>query len=214
MGISKLEKTGFEKENIINYGNMFLVGNGHLGYRGTYEEYSKDEMVSLNVVGVYDRYKKLWRESINMPNPFMVTVSSDDKSFSILDNEPVYNYQSLDLEHALFYRKTAYKEITIESERFIPFLDQNLILFKYSITANQDLNLNIKLGTDDNIYEINGPHFRSKKFLHRGKKIEFRGKTNELKNVSEINQYLFNSKEIEYYNGLFLFDIDLKENEK
>ncbi len=215
MKIDKLEKTGFDKNNIINYGNMFLVGNGHLGYRGTYEEYTKEQMVSLNVVGLYDKYKKSWRESINMPNPFKVLVKCLDESFSILENEPVYNYQSLDLEHALFYRKTEYKELTIESERFIPFIDQNLILFKYTITANdKDLSLNIKLGTDTDIYEINGPHFRTKKLLHRGKKIEFRGRTNELRRVSEINQYIFNAKEIEYDNGMFSFNLELKENGK
>ena len=34
----KLVKTGFQKENVVSYGNMFLIGNGHLGYRGTLEE--------------------------------------------------------------------------------------------------------------------------------------------------------------------------------
>ena len=56
----KLVKTGFQKENVVSYGNMFLIGNGHLGYRGTLEESDSSNFVGLNVVGFYDRYKKLW----------------------------------------------------------------------------------------------------------------------------------------------------------
>ena len=67
--MDKLIKKGFNKEDIVSFGNMFLIGNGKYGYRGTLEEYSKNQMVGLNVVGFYDRYKKLWRESINLPNP-------------------------------------------------------------------------------------------------------------------------------------------------
>ena len=66
----KLSKKGFDKDNIVSYGNMFLIGNGHLGYRGTLEEFSKDEMVGLNVLGFYDKYQNKWRESLNIPNPF------------------------------------------------------------------------------------------------------------------------------------------------
>ena len=51
-----LRKDGFDAKDIISFGNMFLIGDGHLGYRGTLEEYSKDQIVGLNVVGVYDRY--------------------------------------------------------------------------------------------------------------------------------------------------------------
>ena len=39
--IDKLVKKGFDEANIISFGNMFLIGNGHLGYKGTLEEYSK-----------------------------------------------------------------------------------------------------------------------------------------------------------------------------
>ena len=57
-----LKKVGYDPKNNISYGNMFLIGDGHLGYRGTLEEFSKEEMVGLNVVGVYDKYLDKWRE--------------------------------------------------------------------------------------------------------------------------------------------------------
>ncbi len=209
----KLVRSNFDKDNVVSYGNMFLIGNGHLGYRGTLEEFNKSEMVGLNVVGLYDRYKKLWRESINMPNPFKVILSNDSYLYSVLENKPIEHSQSLDLKHAVFSRHTEYEEIIIDSERFIPITKQNLLLFKYTITAKCDTKFHVSLGTDDDIYEINGPHFKSKKILHRGRKIEFRGKTNEQKNVSEVNQYYFNNQDFEYDNGMFDFDVELKQNE-
>ena len=77
----KLVKKGFDKANIISFGNMFLIGNGHLGYKGTLEEYNKEQMPSLNVVGVYDKYQNKWRESINMPNPFFAVVKSSEQDW-------------------------------------------------------------------------------------------------------------------------------------
>ena len=210
----KLVRSNYNKDNIIPFGNMFLIGNGHLGYRGTLEEYTKNEMVSLNVVGVYDRYKKLWRESINMPNPFKVLLSKGDYNYSVLENSPISHYQQLDIKHAVFSRHTEFEDIIIDTERFIPITNQNLLLFKYIITAKNDVNLKVNLGTDDDIYEINGPHFKSKKFLHRGRKIEFRGKTNESRTLSEVNQYFFDSKDFEYEDGMFIFDIELKAFQK
>ena len=38
-----LKKVGYNPRNNISYGNMFLIGDGHLGYRGTLEEFSKEE---------------------------------------------------------------------------------------------------------------------------------------------------------------------------
>ena len=75
--MDKLIKKGFNQKDIVSFGNMFLLGNGRYGYRGTLEEYRKDEMVGLNMLGVYDRYKDKWRESVNLVNPFYILASSN-----------------------------------------------------------------------------------------------------------------------------------------
>ncbi|MDE7095312.1 MAG: hypothetical protein K2O23_02380, partial [Anaeroplasmataceae bacterium] len=114
-----LTKKGFEKQNIVPYGNMFLIGNGHLGYRGTLEEFKKKELVGLNIIGFYDQYKDKWRESLNAPNPFFVHVKTLDTSFSVLDRKPILHTQSLDLKRAIFKRHTEFDELIIQSERFV-----------------------------------------------------------------------------------------------
>ena len=66
----ELVVTAYRKEDIILDGNRFLLANGHLGYRGTLEEYGKEQLVSLTIAGVYDQYQDQWRENLSLPNPF------------------------------------------------------------------------------------------------------------------------------------------------
>jgi trehalose/maltose hydrolase-like predicted phosphorylase len=56
-----LVKKGYDPSAVLSEGNMFLLGNGRLGYRGTLEEDGKDSKVALNIVGAYDRSGDKWR---------------------------------------------------------------------------------------------------------------------------------------------------------
>ena len=47
-----VHEEGFQRKNIINNGNKFIIGNGNMGFRGTMEEYTKDELVACNIAGV------------------------------------------------------------------------------------------------------------------------------------------------------------------
>jgi len=89
-----LTKIGFQKENIVSYGNMFLLANGRYGYRGTLEEFRAPEMVNLTVLAFYDRFGDKWREPINLPNPFYLKV----QGHSLLENEPINHEVSLDIQ--------------------------------------------------------------------------------------------------------------------
>ena len=89
-----LKKIGFDKKNIISYGNMFLIGNGHLGYRGTLEEFKSKHLVGLNVVGFYDKFQDKWRESLNAPNAFYVEI----KNHTVF-NSPINHEQKLNLKN-------------------------------------------------------------------------------------------------------------------
>ncbi len=177
----KLVKQGFNKNDIVFYGNMFLLGNGHLGYRGTLEEYKKEQLVGLNIIGFYDQYKTKWRESLNAPNPFYVCVKSKNKTFSVLETEALSHKVSLDLKNAIFSRKTEYEEVILSSERFICQDKDNTLCMKYEIVCKKNLELTIEMGLDTDIYEINGPHYTSKKLVQTAKNVEFIGKTNENK---------------------------------
>lgn len=210
--MQKLIKNGFDPESIVSYGNMFLIGNGHIGYRGTLEEYSKEQLCGLNVCGLYDQYKNLWRESINLPIPFKVIIKSEEKVYSVLNLPPKKHKMSLDLEKAIFSRETDFQDLIIKSERFVSQTEENTILMKYKIEFNKDQKIQIELGMDPNIYEINGPHFSKTTYQSFNKKIVFKGITNENRKIREEVKYFFNSKQYIFSNGKFIFSVDGKKD--
>ena len=75
-----IEKNCFELEDIEKNGSKYLIGNGFMGYRGTMEEYSSDQLVAVNLAGFFDLAKNSnWRESVNAPNPLYTVVSANGK---------------------------------------------------------------------------------------------------------------------------------------
>ena len=210
----KLVKTGFQKENVVSYGNMFLIGNGHLGYRGTLEESDSSNFVGLNVVGFYDRYKKLWRESLNTPNPFYVKIRNSFENCSVFENSPIFHSIQLALNEAVFSRKTEFNSLKISSERFISSTEDNLLCMKYTVIAKHDQKIEIDLGTDLNIWEINGPHYKTKKIKRNQHNLIFVGRTNENKFLKMDNRYCFENFEYTYKDGIFHLIANLKANEQ
>lgn len=211
--MKRLIKQGFNKENITSFGNMFLLGNGHLGYRGTLEEYSKDECVGLNVSGFYDRYKKLWRETINLPSPFFVKINANGKSCSVLDVNPINHKIELDIEHAIFSRLSEFDSIIVKSERFVSSSEDNLLGFKMNILAKEDVNLEILLKMDDDIWDINGPHFKKKRYSVSKRGVAFTGVTNERKIISEVASYRFKGFEATKLETGYLLKAHLNKGE-
>ena len=212
--MKKLVKTGFDKSNITSFGNMFLLGNGHLGYRGTLEEYSKDECVALNVPGFYDRYQKLWRETINLPNPFHIKVKTNIENCSVLENSPLSHQISLDIEHALFSRQSVFASLIIDSERFVSSVNENLLGLKYCLKAKEDIDVELYVGLDDNIWDINGPHFKNKKYSVTNRGVAFYGLTNERKKISEVVSYKFKGFDITKTETGFILKTHLLKGEK
>lgn len=198
--MSILKKEGYKKEDILPFGNMFLIGNGHIGYRGTLEEYSKEEVVGLNMIGLYDKYGSLWRESLNFPNPLHIRLYLNDKQLNILDDEAKHTI-SLNLTEAIFKRNTINHNVKISSERFIPFLSDDYLVEKYQVSVIDD-NYSLKVGLDLDVYEINGPHYVNKEVTRSGKTLFFKGITNENKIVYETVNYVFNN-EYEYNDGYY-----------
>lgn len=212
--MKKLTKYDFSKENIVSYGNMFLLGNGHIGYRGTLEEYSKEENAGLVVNGFFDRYEDKWREPVNMPIPFFIRVKNEFEKCSVLDTEPFFHKITLDIERAIFKRETKFKTLEIKSERFIHYRDENALYLKYEICAKEAQNVELSVGIDKNIWEINGPHFKETRFVINDNQINFYGLTNENKIISESAVYLFEGFEVEQKENYFLLKTRLSENEK
>ena len=209
--MNKLIKKGFNQKDIVSFGNMFLLGNGRYGYRGTLEEYRKDEMVGLNMLGVYDRYQDKWRESINLVNPFYI-LAKGNKEFSLLKEKAVEHEIVLDIENAIFNRRTNFGDVEIKSERFVSSKEKNILAERFILKANLEQKINVCVGMDLDIFEINGPHFKEQQCIRNDKVLSFIGNTNEGKTIGISAKYSVNKGIFSEINEDSIFGFNIEAN--
>lgn len=157
-----IEVDGFNPDEIIKNGNKFLIGNGFFGYRGTLEEFSKDQMVAVNLAGFYDQNGTKWRESVNAFNPLYTYLKVQDTVLNPLFVTPIRHKQTLQMDTGTHVRETIFlvdgTKITIRSERFPGQKNPHLLLMRYHFWVDQPILLNLSTGIDSRVYDINGPH--------------------------------------------------------
>lgn len=208
-----LSKNGFNQKDIVSFGNMFLLGNGRYGYRGTLEEYQKDEMVALNVLGFYDRYLDKWRESLNAPNPIYFLTSFNDVKQSVLIKETIDHQISLNIYDATFTRESEFDDVIIKSIRFLSSNHKDLLVHHYIVKAKKDGLLKIEFKVDLDIYEINGPHYQNKTLNYFDGTYIFNGLTNENKRLYTYIRYISEEK-ISISNNINFIQKEVKKNEE
>lgn len=175
-----LTKYDCDINNIVSYGNMFLLGNGHLGYRGSLSEYQKEQICGLNIAGFYDRYQDKWRESLNAPNPFFIK----EKTYNCLNDKPLKHQISLNFLEEEFLRDSEFDKVIIQEKRTIHTKIDNLLLEEYHFYAKEDVDIDLTYGLDIEMYEINGPHYLDKKVLFiNDERVKFSSLTNEKKKL-------------------------------
>lgn len=161
-----IEEQGFNQEKIEFFGSKFSVGNGYFGYRGTLQEYGKEQLSACTLSELFDDNGNGWREPINMPNGLFTKVFYQNKPVSVLDSKIVEHTQGLDLSAGKQYRHTTLetedgKRITIEASQFASIDNIHLLLMEYSVKAEADMELTIRTTIDEEIWNINGNHFES-----------------------------------------------------
>lgn len=193
----------YEQEKTIAFGNTFMTGNGYMGYRGTLEEYGKDELVACNLSGLYDQAGDAWREPINAPNGFFTKVSVNGSSMSVLDREPETHQQNLIMDQVLHRRQTTFASeqgpVTIKAERFISSADHHLMALRYSIQTAADSDVVITTGIDGDVWDVNGPHLFDYQTTAEGKTLALTATTGELHKqvaVADTIQYAFDAAEV------------------
>lgn len=153
---------GYNANNNIHYGNQFLIGSLKIGVRGTLDEFTKEQLVAVNLPLVYDQVGDLWRESVNAFNPLYTSIEIDGHMVDVINMKPVKHEQWLDLKTATMHRRTSFNvdgnEVTIFSSRFVDSNHERLIVGKYNIHMTKPAILTVETGIDLNVWDINGPH--------------------------------------------------------
>ncbi|NLM75485.1 MAG: glycoside hydrolase family 65 protein [Clostridiaceae bacterium] len=179
----KITERGFYPEKIAFNGNKFLIANGYMGVRGTLEEFTKDQLVAVNMAGLYDQVGNGWRESVNAPNGFFTYLIVDEEICRLPECEPSEHSVSLDYRNGIFSRKTTWKtprgSLTVESERFVSLAQPHLALMKYKISSNFHADIELITGIDADVWDINGPHYSNMELFEEDGLIKAIGTTSE-----------------------------------
>lgn len=159
---------GYQKEDITKNGNTYLMGNGYIGIRGTLQEYEKEQLVAMNLAGIYDRFGDGWREPLNAPNGCYTILEVDQIPYRLPDLTPLHHEQELDIRQGVFRRRTTWKTpkgtITITAEEFASMSEVHFVGLRYSVSASYDAALTITTGIDGDVWDIHGPHYASMEF--------------------------------------------------
>jgi kojibiose phosphorylase len=172
------------KETIMRRGNVYQISNGYMGYRGTLDEFTSEQLVGITLAGIYDRVGSAWREPVNAPNGGFTSVTLGGVELSAQGDEVARHRQTLRFANASFERETVFESrgttLAIKSVRFLSAETPNLGVIRFSITCSRAAKVAIRTGIDGNIWDLNGPHLLQLSATRRGSTLLVQGLTNEL----------------------------------
>ncbi|MFN2340213.1 MAG: glycosyl hydrolase family 65 protein [Halanaerobium sp.] len=160
-----LQIENLKEEQLVHYGSNLLCGNGYLGYRGTLEEWGKDEYQACIVTDTYDMADGKWRELSNAPNALTTEVKLDGEKIgdypaqTKITTELDFNYK-----YGIFKRTSHLKnesDFEIVSERFASYDNLHLIANNYQLNNVEQNQVELKLGIDGDLWDLNGSHLEN-----------------------------------------------------
>jgi len=152
----------YQREEIPALGNRFLTGNGYLGVRGTLEEYGAQQLAAVTLAGIYDRHGAGWREPPNAPNPFALCLYRGSAALALPEAEVRRHVQTLDARRGLHRRDTVFADGTeLAVERFAHMRQVHLLALRARVTAPEAGEYRLEAAVDGDVWDINGPHYRT-----------------------------------------------------
>ena len=199
-----IRESGFNKDKIELNGNKFLIGNGYMGYRGTMEEFSKEQLVACNLSDLYDKVGDKWREPVNAPNGLFTKLYCNGELLSVLSSDIECHEQELNIRNSTHRRYTKFItssgiKVEVKAERFLSLYNLHIIFMRYSFKASEPCNILIETGIDGQVWDINGPHLVNVETYQHEDNCIFHAITNENKNSLAVAERV----EIDFGNEVY-----------
>ncbi len=162
-----IKKDAFIEKEAITDGSNFMIGNGYLGYRGTFAESRKADYVGCFVTDTWDKADDKWEELCNAPNALYLKLFLDRKAIDLNHNNDFFS-RELDVRHAITKRHVKFNinniKIELSEEKFASYTKKNVVMMKYELLSENDIELNIEYGIDNDVWDLNGKHLRNHKY--------------------------------------------------
>ncbi|MEM9000866.1 MAG: glycosyl hydrolase family 65 protein [Bacteroidota bacterium] len=188
-----IEKS-FDPQQLVTTGSNFMIGNGYMGYRGTFEEWQAEEFVACIVTDTWDLAKNSkWSELCNVPNGLFAQLYLEDEMLNMFDGHTKEYYRALDMRYGLNQRRMHWSStnghsVTIETEKFASLANHHLLVMQYRFIAHQKGKYRFVTGIDSEVWSINGAHFKSMELQENGALLCARAYTHELHTQIVVNE--------------------------
>lgn len=179
-----IEKT-FDPDSLVTTGSNFMIGNGYLGYRGTFAEWIASHYVACTVTDTWDTAPgSEWRELCTVPNGLFAQVWVDDEMLSAFEGETSEYYRELDLRYGINRRSCVWnsqngKRIRFKVKKFASYDNIHLIPMQLFIKALDAMELKLRAGIDGRIWSLNGDHFKGYELFSEGDRLGIETRTHE-----------------------------------
>lgn len=161
-----IEKS-FDPEMIVTTGSNFMIGNGYLGYRGTFAEWKKEHYVACTVTDTWDTAPgSTWRELCTVPNGLYAQLYINGELLSAFSGKVEDYHRELNLRYGLNQRSLLWqgqdgKHIRYSVDKFASYDQYRLVPMRLNIQALDDMDIVLISGIDGDIWSLNGDHFAS-----------------------------------------------------
>ena len=160
-----LQIKSLKEDQLVHYGSNLLCGNGYLGYRGTLEEWGKEEYQACVITDTYDMADGKWRELSNSPNALTAEVMvAGEKVGDYPAEDQMTTELDFNFKYGLFKRISKSKadnNYEIVSERFASYDNLHLIANNYQLNNLGRKEVELKLGINGDVWDLNGTHLEN-----------------------------------------------------
>ena len=176
-------ETAFVPEQIVTTGSNFMIGNGYLGYRGTFSESRAEHYVACTVTDTWDVAEGSDRaELCTVPNGLYCSLAVDGEPLSMFGDGVGEYRRGLDLHRALHQRSVVWhnsagKRVKLTVEKFASAESVHLLPMRYRLQALDDAEIILVTGIDGQIWSLNGEHFNSLASFRHGDAIGIQTRT-------------------------------------
>ena len=171
----------FVTDQQVTTGSNYMIGNGYLGYRGTFADDRAKEYVACVVTDTYDNADGVWKELVTAPNGLYTELSVDGEDLRWRDAAWSDYRRELNFRYGEWSVEATWKKrgLTIREDRTASITDHHLLMSRTTITAHRRMKLGVRTGIDGYVWSLNGEHFVSYSATERDGELEVHTVTGE-----------------------------------
>ncbi|MDA3950027.1 MAG: glycoside hydrolase family 65 protein, partial [Spirochaeta sp.] len=177
----EIYETTFVPEQVVTTGSNYMIGNGYLGYRGTFSDSTASDYVACVVSDTYDNADGVWKELVTAPNGLFTTFDVDGQSIRWGQDLSDGYRRELNVRYGEWTAsgRAPGTGVTVRERRIASYDDIHLLASRLTISAERGCTVTVRSGIDGEVWSLNGDHFSTLSPTDDGNALEIAGVTGE-----------------------------------